>query len=160
MATLDEPVNGLDPEGIRWVRTFARQLADEGRTVFVSSHLMSEMALMADHLIVIGQGSILADCSMQAFMADHAQSYVRIKTGAVTEAAEVLASSGLDVGRHDTACGPELHVQGLDAAAIGELLGRHSIVLHELTPVSSSLEEAFMSLTAESVEYAAQGVAA
>ena len=157
---LDEPVNGLDPEGIRWVRTFARQLADEGRTVFVSSHLMSEMALMADHLIVIGQGSILADCSMQAFMADHAQSYVRIKTGAVTEAAEVLASSGLDVGRHDTAFGPELHVQGLDAAAIGELLGRHSIVLHELTPVSSSLEEAFMSLTAESVEYAAQGVAA
>ena len=157
---LDEPVNGLDPEGIRWVRTFARQLADEGRTVFVSSHLMSEMALMADHLIVIGQGSILADCSMHEFMAEHAQSYVRIKTGEVAAAAEVLAASGLDVGRHDTAFGPELHVQGLDAASVGELLGRRGIVLHELTPVSSSLEEAFMTLTAESVEYAAQEVAA
>ena len=114
---LDEPVNGLDPEGIRWVRTFARQLADEGRTVFVSSHLMTEMALMADHLIVIGQGSILADCSMQEFMADHARSFVRVKTGDVGAAAEILASNGLDVGRHHGASGPELHVQGLDAAA-------------------------------------------
>jgi ABC-2 type transport system ATP-binding protein len=157
---LDEPVNGLDPEGIRWVRTFARQLADEGRTVFVSSHLMTEMALMADHLIVIGQGSILADCSMQEFMAEHAHSYVRIKTAAVARAAEILASSGLDVGRHDTPFGPELHVQGRGAADIGELLGREGVVLHELTPVSSSLEEAFMTLTAESVEYSAQEVAA
>ena len=157
---LDEPVNGLDPEGIRWVRMFARQLADEGRTVFVSSHLMTEMALMADHLIVIGQGSILADCSMQEFMAEHAQAYVRVKTINGPAAAEVLASTGLDVGRHDTAFGPELHVQGLDAAAIGELLGHRGIVLHELTPVRSSLEEAFMTLTAESVEYSAQEVAA
>jgi ABC-2 type transport system ATP-binding protein len=157
---LDEPVNGLDPEGIRWVRTFARQLADEGRTVFISSHLMSEMALMADHLIVIGQGSILADCSMQDFMADHAQSFVRVKTSDVGVAADVLASSGLEVGRHHGATGPELHVQGLDAASIGELLGRHAIVLHELTPVSSSLEEAFMILTADSVEYPVQEVAA
>jgi len=121
---------------------------------------MTEMALMADHLIVIGQGSILADCSMQEFMADHAQSYVRVKTSEVGVAAEVRASSGLEVGRHHGATGPELHVRGLDAAAIGELIGRHDIVLHELTPVSSSLEEAFMTLTAESVEYSAQEVAA
>ena len=83
VVVLDEPVNGLDPEGIRWVRTFARQLADEGRTVFISSHLMSEMALMADHLIVIGRGRILADCSMTDFMADHAASYVRVKAPAL-----------------------------------------------------------------------------
>jgi len=159
---LDEPVNGLDPEGIRWVRTFARQLADEGRTVFVSSHLMTEMALMADHLIVIGQGSILADCSMQEFMTDHAQSYVRVrvKTADVGVASEILAASGLVVGRHHGASGPELHVQGLDSAGIGEMLGRHGIVLHELTLVSSSLEDAFMTLTADSVEYSASEVAA
>ncbi len=156
---LDEPVNGLDPEGIRWVRTFARQLADEGRTVFVSSHLMTEMALMADHLIVIGQGSILADCSMQEFMADHAHSYVRVKTGDIDVAAHVLAADGLEVGRHDPPTGPELHVQGLAAAGIGELLGRHGILLHELTLVSSSLEDAFMTLTADSVEYSAHGPA-
>ena len=87
VVVLDEPVNGLDPEGIRWVRTFARQLADEGRTVFISSHLMSEMALMADHLLVIGRGTILADCSMTDFMTDHAASYVRVKAPALTEVA-------------------------------------------------------------------------
>ena len=90
VVVLDEPVNGLDPEGIRWVRTFARQLADEGRTVFISSHLMSEMALMADHLLVIGRGPILADCSMTDFMTDHAASYVRVKAPALTDVATLL----------------------------------------------------------------------
>ncbi|MCW2797521.1 ATP-binding cassette domain-containing protein [Nocardioides sp.] len=146
---LDEPVNGLDPEGIRWVRKLARELADEGRTVFISSHLMSEMALMADHLLVIGRGSILADCSMQQFMADHAASYVRIKAPALADAQTVLSGRGLDVSQVDA----ELRVGGLDAAGVGELLGASGVVLHELTLVRASLEDAFMTLTADSVEY-------
>jgi ABC-2 type transport system ATP-binding protein len=149
---LDEPVNGLDPEGIRWVRQLARRLADEGRTVFISSHLMSEMALMADHLIVIGRGTILADCSMQQFMTDHAASYVRVKAPRLDEVASVLAGRGLDVTREDG----ELRVTGLDAAHVGELIGSHGLLLHELTLVRSSLEDAFMGLTADSVEYHAR----
>lgn len=152
VVVLDEPVNGLDPEGIRWVRTLARQLADEGRTVFVSSHLMSEMALMADHLLVIGRGRILADCSMQDFMADHAASYVRVRTPEITAVAELLASRGAEVARH----GDELHVQAMDAPTVGEVVAAGSLVLHELTLVRSSLEDAFMELTADSVEYHAQ----
>ncbi|MCL3816913.1 ABC transporter ATP-binding protein [Aeromicrobium wangtongii] len=149
---LDEPVNGLDPEGIRWVRQLARQLADEGRTVFVSSHLMSEMALMADHLIVIGRGTILADCSMQQFMADHAASYVRVSAPQSTDVEALLVGRGLEVTR----VGDELRVQGLAAPAIGELIGSHGLLLHELTLVRSSLEDAFMALTADSVEYHAK----
>ena len=151
---LDEPVNGLDPEGIRWVRSLARQLADEGRTVFISSHLMSEMALMADHLIVIGRGSILADCSMQQFMADHAASYVRVKAPRLTDVASLLTTHGLDVSHTDD----ELRVQGLEAPAIGELIGTNGLLLHELAVVRSSLEDAFMTLTADSVEYHAKAV--
>jgi ABC-2 type transport system ATP-binding protein len=153
VVVLDEPVNGLDPEGIRWVRTFARQLADEGRTVFISSHLMSEMALMADHLLVIGRGSILADCSMSDFMTDHAASYVRVKAPALTDVAHLLSGRGLDVTRVDD----ELRVTGLDAPSVGELAFRHGLMLHELTLVRSSLEDAFMALTADSVEYHAAG---
>ncbi|MBW9204363.1 ABC transporter ATP-binding protein [Mumia sp. zg.B53] len=146
---LDEPVNGLDPEGIRWVRALARRLADEGRTVFISSHLMSEMAMMADHLIVIGRGQILADMSTEDFIAAHATSYVRVKSPARTAVAELLTRSGLDV----EGVGDALHVQGLDASAIGDLLHHDSLPLHELTLVRSSLEDAFMRLTADSVEY-------
>ncbi|MDI6911549.1 ATP-binding cassette domain-containing protein [Nocardioides sp.] len=149
VVVLDEPVNGLDPEGIRWVRTFARQLADEGRTVFISSHLMSEMALMADHLLVIGRGSILADCSMSEFMSDHAASYVRVKAPALGDVGNLLTGRGLEVSRVED----ELRVVGLDASAVGELVFRHGLVLHELTLVLSSLEDAFMALTADSVEY-------
>jgi ABC-2 type transport system ATP-binding protein len=147
---LDEPVNGLDPEGIRWVRTLARQLAAEGRTVFVSSHLMSEMALTADHLVVIGRGRVLADCSMSDFIADHASSYVRVRSPQRGEVADVLRRHGLDVTAHDD---DELRVQGLDAPSIGELVGKNGLYLHELTLVRSSLEDAFMTLTAASVEY-------
>jgi ABC-2 type transport system ATP-binding protein len=150
VVVLDEPVNGLDPEGIRWVRTLARQLAEEGRTVFVSSHLMSEMALTADHLLVIGRGRILADCSTSEFIADHAASFVRVRSPQSREVADLLRRHGLDVVvREDD----ELHVQGLDAAAIGELVGKSGLFLHELTLVRSSLEDAFMTLTADSVEY-------
>ncbi|MDF1605319.1 ATP-binding cassette domain-containing protein [Nocardioides sp. YIM 152315] len=149
VVVLDEPVNGLDPEGIRWVRTFARQLADEGRTVFISSHLMSEMALMADHLLVIGRGQILADCSMTEFMGSHAASYVRVKAPALSDAAALLDGRGLEVSRVDD----EIRVIGLDAPSVGELLFRHGLMVHELTLVRSSLEDAFMTLTADSVEY-------
>jgi len=152
VVVLDEPVNGLDPEGIRWVRNLARRLAAEGRTVFVSSHLMSEMALTADHLVVIGRGTVLADCSMPDFIAGHASSYVRVRSPQRGEVADLLRRQGLDVDVSDE----ELRVQGLDAAAIGELVGKSGLYLHELTLVRSSLEDAFMTLTASSVEYHAQ----
>ena len=155
VVVLDEPVNGLDPEGIRWVRNLARELAAQGRTVFVSSHLMSEMALTADHLVVVGRGKILADCSMSEFIADHAASYVRVASPQRGEVADLLRRQGLDVAVHDD----ELRVQGLDAAAVGELVGRRGLVLHELTLVRSSLEDAFMTLTADSVEYSASPTA-
>jgi ABC-2 type transport system ATP-binding protein len=151
VVVLDEPVNGLDPEGIRWVRNLARDLAAEGRTVFVSSHLMSEMALTADHLVVVGRGRILADCTMSRFIADHAASYVRVRSPQRGEVADLLRGQGLEVTRHDD----ELRVQGLDAAAVGDLVGARGLVLHELTLVRSSLEDAFMTLTADSVEFSA-----
>jgi ABC-2 type transport system ATP-binding protein len=155
VVVLDEPVNGLDPEGIRWVRNLARELAAQGRTVFVSSHLMSEMALTADHLVVVGRGRILADCSMSEFIAEHATSYVRVASPQRAEVADLLRRHGLEVAAHDE----ELRVQGLDAAAIGELVGKSGLLLHELTLVRSSLEDAFMTLTADSVEYSAQSMA-
>jgi ABC-2 type transport system ATP-binding protein len=155
VVVLDEPVNGLDPEGIRWVRTLARQLADEGRTVFVSSHLMSEMALTADHLVVIGRGAVLADCSTTEFIADHAASFVRVRSPQRGEVADLLRRQGLDVAVD----ADELRVQGLDAAGIGELVGKNGLYLHELTLVRSSLEDAFMTLTADSVEYSAHDAA-
>ena len=146
---LDEPVNGLDPEGIRWIRGLMHQLASEGRTVFVSSHLMSEMALTAEHLVVIGRGSILADCSMVDFIDQHAASYVRVKSPQRARLAEVLQNDGCEI----TLDGEELHVQGRSAAQIGELAGAAGLNVHELSPVQSSLEDAFMTLTADSVEY-------
>lgn len=152
VVVLDEPVNGLDPEGIRWVRHLARELAAGGRTVFISSHLMSEMALTADHLLVIGRGRILADCSTSDFIAEHAASYVRVRSPQPGDVADLLLRQGLDVTRHED---DELRVQGLDAAAIGELVGKSGLFLHELTLVRSSLEDAFMTLTADSVEYSA-----
>jgi ABC-2 type transport system ATP-binding protein len=146
---LDEPVNGLDPEGVRWVRNFTRQLAVEGRTVLISSHLMSEMAQTADHLIVIGKGSLIADCSTQEFIERSSERSVLVRTpdGGL---ADLLTANGAQVK-------PEadggLGVTGLDAPRIGELAASAGIVLHELTPRLASLEEAFMELTADSVEY-------
>jgi ABC-2 type transport system ATP-binding protein len=152
VVVLDEPVNGLDPEGIRWVRTLARQLAAEGRTVFISSHLMSEMALTADHLVVIGRGRVLADCSMSAFIARHAASFVRVRSPQPGDVTALLRGQGLDVVVDED---DELRVQGLDPAAIGDLVGKSGLYLHELTLVRSSLEDAFMTLTAGSVDYSA-----
>ncbi|MFJ8144290.1 ABC transporter ATP-binding protein [Streptomyces sp. NPDC096048] len=146
----DEPVNGLDPEGIHWIRNLMKTLASQGRTVFVSSHLMSEMALTADHLVVIGQGRLLADTSMAEFIAENSRSYVRIRTPQRERLLDVLHGDGITV----VETGSEvLEVDGDKSEAIGELAARHQIVLHELSPQRASLEEAFMQLTAESVEY-------
>ncbi|MGW3954985.1 ATP-binding cassette domain-containing protein [Streptomyces sp. NPDC004752] len=146
----DEPVNGLDPEGIHWIRNLMKSLAAQGRTVFVSSHLMSEMALTAEHLVVIGQGRLLADTSMAGFIRENSRSYVRIRTPQRERLLDVLHEAGIAVVQ---AGGGALEVEGGKAERIGELAARHGVVLHELSPQQASLEEAFMQLTAESVEY-------
>ncbi|WP_369391885.1 ABC transporter ATP-binding protein [Streptomyces sp. CG1] len=146
----DEPVNGLDPEGIHWIRNMMKSLAAQGRTVFVSSHLMSEMALTADHLVVIGQGRLLADTSIPDFIRQNSRSYVRIRSPQRERLLDVLHEGGITVVE---AGGGVLEVEGGKAEQIGELAARHGIVLHELSPQQASLEEAFMQLTAEAVEY-------
>ncbi|MCX5526573.1 ABC transporter ATP-binding protein [Streptomyces bobili] len=145
----DEPVNGLDPEGIHWIRNLMKSLAAQGRTVFVSSHLMSEMALTADHLVVIGQGRLLADTSMADFIAQNSRAYVRIRTPQRERLLDVLHEAGITV----VEAGEALEVDGSKSERIGELAAQHQLVLHELSPQRASLEEAFMQLTAESVEY-------
>ncbi|MEU6195698.1 ATP-binding cassette domain-containing protein [Streptomyces sp. NPDC047061] len=146
----DEPVNGLDPEGIHWIRTLMKSLAAQGRTVFVSSHLMSEMALTADHLVVIGQGRLLADTSMADFIRTNSRSYVRVRSPQRERLLDVLHGAGITVVETGTGA---LEVEGGKAEPIGELAAQNGIVLHELSIQQASLEEAFMQLTAESVEY-------
>ncbi|GAB2456537.1 ABC transporter ATP-binding protein [Xylanimonas ulmi] len=149
---LDEPVNGLDPEGVLWVRNLARYLAGQGRTVFLSSHLMSEVALTADHVIVIGKGRILADSSVQEFTESASRRSVRVRSPRADVLADALRRAGGVVVGPD-AQADVLEVTGLEASAIGELALTAGVVLHELTPVSSTLEQAYMELTADSVEY-------
>jgi ABC-2 type transport system ATP-binding protein len=146
---LDEPVNGLDPEGVRWVRNFSRELAAEGRTVLISSHLMSEMAQTADHLIVIGRGRLIADSSTQEFIERSSERSVLVRTPDARLAALLADNGGQVKPEADGALG----VTGLEASRIGELAAGAGVVLHELTPRLASLEEAFMELTADSVEY-------
>jgi ABC-2 type transport system ATP-binding protein len=146
----DEPVNGLDPEGIIWIRNLMKALAAEGRAVFVSSHLMSEMALTADHLLVIGRGRILADQPMAQFIAQHSLSYVRVASPQIGELAPRLAAKGWRVEQRPDY---SVHVHGASPSQIGDVAGESGLWLHELTLVQSSLEEAFMRLTADSVEY-------
>ncbi len=148
----DEPVNGLDPEGILWIRGLLRQLAAEGRTVLVSSHLMSEMALTADHLVVIGRGRLVADEPIAEFVQQNSRSSVIVRSPAGGQLATVLAQRGAAVTAHTDG---GLAVTGLDAAAIGNLAASHGITLHELTPRHASLEEAFMDLTRASADYRA-----
>jgi ABC-2 type transport system ATP-binding protein len=157
---LDEPGNGLDPEGIRWVRTFVRQLASEGRTVFISSHLMSEMSVTADYLIVIGRGQLIADCATGEFIQRSSERSVLVRTTDPARLRDLITNEGGEVkeddGPDDTATAgdvPAFVVTGLPAPRIGELAASAQIVLHELTPQLPSLEEAFMELTAGSVEY-------
>ncbi|MFG2394548.1 ABC transporter ATP-binding protein [Streptomyces lavendulae] len=148
----DEPLNGLDPEGVLWVRGLFRRLASEGRTVFVSSHMMAEMEHTADRLIVIGQGRLIADESLEDFSARNAALGVTVHTPDLAALEAVLIAEGASVRRESDQAG---RVTGLTAARIGDLAHRHRIVLHELATHTSSLESAFMSLTADSVEYLA-----
>ncbi|MDQ6617765.1 MAG: ATP-binding cassette domain-containing protein [Actinomycetota bacterium] len=146
----DEPVNGLDPEGIVWIRNLMRAFASEGRTVLVSSHLMSEMALTADHLIVIGRGRLIAATSVADFINASSQNYVRVRTRQAAPLVSLVRSRGGDAS---TDADGALRVTGLDCVAVGELAAANSIVLHELVAQAPSLEEAFMEVTQESVDY-------
>ncbi|NWF25070.1 ATP-binding cassette domain-containing protein [Streptomyces sp. PKU-EA00015] len=146
----DEPVNGLDPEGIHWIRNLMKTLAAEGRTIFVSSHLMSEMALTADHLIVIGQGRLLADTSMADFIQENSRSYVRLRTPQRERLLDVLHAAGLIAVESGNGT---LEIDGASTEQLGELAAEHRIVLHELSAQRASLEEAFMQMTAGAVEY-------
>jgi len=149
---LDEPVNGLDPEGIQWMRNVLLQLAAEGRTVFVSSHLMSEMALIAEHLVVIGRGRLIADTSVEEFVRRASGTAVRVRSPQAARLRELLLA---DAGVSVSDAGPGLlEVTGLTAEQIGEAAAAHGVVLHELTPLRASLEEAFMELTRDDLEYA------
>jgi ABC-2 type transport system ATP-binding protein len=148
----DEPVNGLDPEGILWIRTLMRSLAAEGRTVFVSSHLMSEMENTADHLIVIGRGQLIADCGMAEFIARGAGRGVQVRTPQPDALARAVTAAG---GTVTSAADGDLEVRGLPPGRIGDLALASGIALHHLAPTRASLEEAFMELTAGSVEYQA-----
>jgi ABC-2 type transport system ATP-binding protein len=149
---LDEPVNGLDPEGIHWIRTMLKQLASEGRTVFVSSHLMSEMALTADHLIVIGRGKLIADTSVADFVAGASKQLVHVRSPQADDLARVLAGPDVEVIGLEAGL---LEVRGLTAEQVGEEAAAARIVLHELTPHQASLEEAFMDLTRDEIEFKA-----
>ncbi|MFJ9774241.1 ABC transporter ATP-binding protein [Kitasatospora sp. NPDC101157] len=148
----DEPLNGLDPEGVLWVRGLFRRLAAEGRTVFVSSHMMAEMEHTADRLVVIGRGRLIADESLAEFAARNAESSVTVRTPQLSLLADALRAEGAEVGQVE----PQFAVvTGMPAERIGELARRHGVVLHELASRTSPLESAFMSLTADSVEYLA-----
>jgi ABC-2 type transport system ATP-binding protein len=146
----DEPVNGLDPEGILWIRNLMKALAAEGRTVFVSSHLMSEMESTADHLIVIGRGKLIANCTVAEFIAANSQQTVRVRTPQPDLLAKLAASAGGTV--RDDGDGVMI-VQGLVPSQVGDLAFENGIRLHELAPAHASLEQAFMELTASSVQF-------
>ena len=149
----DEPVNGLDPEGILWIRNLMKALAAEGRTVFVSSHLMSEMENTADHLLVIGRGKLIADCTVAEFIARNSVQAVRVRTPQPEALAKlVTAAGGSAVAAAD---GDAIVVRGLYAEQVGDLAFDNAVRLHELAPAQASLEEAFMELTSSSVEFRA-----
>jgi ABC-2 type transport system ATP-binding protein len=167
---LDEPVNGLDPEGVLWIRNLMKALAAEGRTILVSSHLMNEMAVTADHLIVIGRGRLLADAATEEVIARSSGQSVRVRTPDPDRLAALIGAEGGTAVRTANGNGngnggygasdgapaetaPVLTVTGLPAARIGELAASSSIVLHELTPQLATLEDAFLELTADSLEY-------
>jgi ABC-2 type transport system ATP-binding protein len=153
MLMFDEPVNGLDPEGILWIRNLMKALAAEGRTVFVSSHLMSEMENTADHLIVIGRGKLIADCTMAEFIARSSGAAVRVRTPSADQLVLAVAAKG---GTATADADGTLLVRGMPADVVGDIAFEQGIRLHELTVVRASLEEAYMEVTADSVEYHAE----
>ncbi|WAL65682.1 ABC transporter ATP-binding protein [Amycolatopsis cynarae] len=147
----DEPVNGLDPEGILWIRRFMQRLAEDGRTVFVSSHLLSEMALTASNLVVIGRGQLISQSTTKEFVARAAENTVKVRSPHLDRLRAELAEAGVAVTDADADGG--ILVSGMDSEKIGELAAQHQIVLHELSPQTGSLEQAFMQITGDSVEY-------
>ena len=153
----DEPVNGLDPEGILWIRNLMKSLAAQGRTVFVSSHLMSEMENTAEHLLVIGRGRLIADCTVAEFIASNSRLAIRVRTPQGAALAQLVADEG---GVVTTDPDSALMVTGVSAVRLGDLAFDHGIRVHELAPVQASLEQAFMELTRDSVEYHASATAA
>jgi ABC-2 type transport system ATP-binding protein len=148
----DEPVNGLDPEGIIWVRALMKALAANGRTVFVSSHLMNEIAVTADHLIVIGKGKLLADMSTRDFIATNSAAKVRVRTPQPEQLLDVLAQRGIAVEKVDS----YLELTGVTTDEVGDLAAANQVTLHELYTQRSSLEEAFMEMTRDAIEYHAE----
>ena len=152
---LDEPVNGLDPEGVRWVRHLMRALAAEGRTVLLTSHLMSEMALTADHIIVLGRGRVIADAPVAEIIGSSTRSTVRVRSPHSAHLGTLLAQPDVTVTNveHDV-----LEIVGVAASEIGDQASTAGIVLHELTPLTASLEEAYITLTQDEVEYRAGAV--
>jgi ABC-2 type transport system ATP-binding protein len=149
----DEPINGLDPEGILWVRNLLKSLAGEGRTIFVSSHLMSEMALTATDLVVIGRGQLIADTTVDDFIASNTVATVLVRTPGADRLAGVLRSAGAGVRDQESG---GLLVTGLDAARVGDLALEAGVAVHELSPVQASLEEVFMDLTSDMVDFHGQ----
>ncbi len=152
---LDEPVNGLDPEGVLWVRQFVRHLASEGRTVYHSSHLMSEMSVTADHLLVLCRSEIIADAPVADISAGGTRPRVRVRSPHASQLAQLLAAPEVAVVRSEAGV---LEITGLEASGIGDLAASHGLSIHELTPQSASLEEAYMALTADAVEYRTEAV--
>ncbi len=148
----DEPVNGLDPEGILWIRRFMHRLAEEGRTVLVSSHLLSEMALTAQELVVIGRGRLIAQCTTEEFVAQATENTVVVRSPQLALLRSALGQYGATVRDE----GDSLVVSAMDITKIGELAAEKNVVLHELSPQRGSLEEAFIQLTGDSVEYHAE----
>jgi ABC-2 type transport system ATP-binding protein len=147
---LDEPANGLDPEGIRWIRDVLTHIASQGKTVLVSSHLLSEMALMASSLVVIGQGQLIEQSTVGDFIARYGDHFVRVRSPRVANLVEPLRAGGADVTYADDTT---IEVRGATAVDVGELAGRYSITLHELSPQTGSLEDAFLQATAGVQEY-------
>jgi ABC-2 type transport system ATP-binding protein len=152
---LDEPANGLDPEGIRWIRDMLKGLATEGRTVLVSSHLLSEMALMASELVVIGKGQLIEQCSVSDFVGRHSATWVEVRSPQSAQLAEMLRERGTAVTPNEAA--GSLRVDGLDAAAVGEIAAAAGVVLHELSTRADTLEDAFLTATAATQEYRSGG---
>jgi ABC-2 type transport system ATP-binding protein len=147
---LDEPINGLDPEGVRWVRQLLRALAAEGRTVFLSSHVMSELALTAEHVVVVGKGRLIADVGVAELLAGASANSVRVRSPEASQLRQVLAGPGVSVSESGAEV---LMVRGLDPARIGALAREHHLTIYELAAEQASLEEVFMELTAGAVEY-------
>jgi ABC-2 type transport system ATP-binding protein len=154
VVVLDEPVNGLDPEGVLWIRELLKALAAEGRTVFISSHLMSEMAMTATRLVVVGRGRLIADTTVDEFISRAGRSAVLVRTTEAARLRDVLLAGGPQVSVSSSATG-ELDVQGLSAREIGDLAWQARLPVHELTTQRASLEEAFMELTQNAVDFRA-----